>query len=425
MKTLVYWNTPDRAKLRDWVNAQLSVIRDKGAFAATAEFAHDEVKALHTLLEKDVALHILSAQMIDEALRYSETDPYGAPEIHDVQTLLKLIDHLIATAPEYMSKDEKGASLIGFPVNAVLDWCMGTRAGYAFFLNEKVNKCFKDILVRWCAFLDSGDSCYVLNESCNGWFCEDALEALRMDEFVYDKTKAFWGFTSWNDFFTRQFKEGARPVAAPGDPSVIVSACESAPYRIAKNIQKEQKFWLKGQEYSIEYMLNRDVLAKEFIGGTIYQAFLCATKYHRWRSPVDGKIVKAYNVPGTYYSEIRSYPYDPAGPNNSQGYITHTAARAVIFIESGNKDIGLMCFVAVGMSEVSSCMISVKAGESVKKGGELGYFRFGGSTHCLIFQKDVIDEFVLDAIPAEDFNNSSIIKVNSKLATVKKKGGAL
>ena len=31
----------------------------------------------------------------------------------------------------------------------------------------------------------------------------------------------------------------------------------------------------------------------------------------------------------------------------------------------------------------------------VKKGDELGYFQFGGSTHCLVFQKDVTEDFLV------------------------------
>lgn len=94
---------------------------------------------------------------------------------------------------------------------------------------------------------------------------------------------------------------------------------------------------------------------------------MCAKSYHGWHSPVNGTIVKAFKVKGTYYSEAPVEGFDPAGPNDSQGYITEVAARAIIFIEADNKSIGLMCFVAIGMAEVSSCDIFVKKGQHVKK----------------------------------------------------------
>jgi phosphatidylserine decarboxylase len=409
------WLPADRSKLKVWVQKQLDIIKSAKALA-DQELRHEEVRELKKLIENTPEIRILAEQMIEQALAYDKDDPTGSPEIKDYSTMLRLIDYLITKAPEYVQPDAEGRGLIGFPINAVLDWSMGTPAGFAFFLNEKVNGCFNKILNKWGDFLNSAVSLSVLNAGENGWMCDAAQKELQMEEFVHNPDKDYWGFTSWNNFFTREFKPGVRPVAEPDNPKVIVSACESAPYKISTNVGVDQKFWLKGQPYSLEYMLAKDEYAKTFIGGTVYQAFLSATKYHRWHSPVSGKIVKAYNVPGTYYSEIHSYPYDDAGPNDSQGYITQVAARAIIFIESDNPVIGLMGFVAVGMAEVSSCLITVKAGDTVKKGDQLGYFQFGGSTHCLIFQKNVIEQFVVDAIPAPDFNNSSIIKLSSKLA---------
>jgi phosphatidylserine decarboxylase len=53
----------------------------------------------------------------------------------------------------------------------------------------------------------------------------------------------------------------------------------------------------------------------------------------------------------------------------------------------------------------------------VKKGDEIGFFQFGGSTHCLVFRRGAIAEFALQAIPqGENGANSPIVKVNSLLA---------
>ena len=172
-------------------------------------------------------------------------------------------------------------------------------------------------------------------------------------------------------------------------------------------------------------MLDNDEYATQFVGGTIYQAFLSALSYHRWHSPVDGKVVKAYNIPGTYYSATLAVGQDEASPDKSQGYICQVAARAVMFIEADNPAIGLMCFVAVGMSEVSSCEINPDLiptvgmpAKAVKKGQEIGMFHFGGSTHCLIFRPGVQLEFdsrVLESFEEPDPEN---IPINSKLATL-------
>lgn len=123
-------------------------------------------------------------------------------------------------------------------------------------------------------------------------------------------------------------------------------------------------------------MLAHDSLAKQFIGGTVYQAFLSALSYHRWHAPVSGKIVKAYVVDGTYYSEPlfeglgdpHPHDIDSVGEVTAQEYITAVATRALIFIESDNPAIGLMAFLGVGMCEVSTCQITVSEGQHVKKG---------------------------------------------------------
>jgi phosphatidylserine decarboxylase len=104
---------------------------------------------------------------------------------------------------------------------------------------------------------------------------------------------------------------------------------------------------------------------------------------------------------------------------NSQSYLAHVAARAVILIEAEDPVIGLMAFVAVGMSEVSSCLIGSKvtAGYHVGKGEELGYFQFGGSTHCLVFRPGAIAEFTLAAIPQPHDPEAPLVLLGSKLAT--------
>ena len=59
-----------------------------------------------------------------------------------------------------------------------------------------------------------------------------------------------------------------------------------------------------------------------------------ATNYHRWHSPVAGTIVRAFVEEGTYYSEADSEGADAVEPMNSQSYLAHVAARAVILIEA-------------------------------------------------------------------------------------------
>ncbi len=383
------WLPSDQAFLNGWMRRYIRTV------AATPAPLHPVILEFQELIEGDPEIFMLFSQMFDELPKrptFNKT-PTGEPQVKDYLHMLQLINAVMTTAPDYNT-----TGLVGFPINAILDWPMGTRSGFVAFLNDKVNAQLKKVLNEWAAFLRSPASCSVLGtDPHKGWFGSDARKAMPgFDrEFICDPGKPAHGFTSWDDFFTREFRPGQRPIASPDDDAVIANACESAPYRVAHGLQRRERFWIKSQPYSLMHMLARDDLAERFVGGTLYQAFLSALSYHRWRSPVSGTIVKSYVIDGSYYSEASAMGYDPAGPNESQSYITDVATRAAIFIQADNPAIGLMCFLAVGMAEVSTCETTVRAGQHVKKGEQLGMFHFGGSTHCLIFGPQVKLEFDL------------------------------
>ena len=362
-------------------------------------------------------------QMFTE-VTHSQT-PTELPQVKTYDQMFLLVNYIMTRwAPRYNKY-----GLVGFPINVILNWSMGTTNGYAAFLNEKANAHWKKVLDQWGEFLKSEQSRYVLVDKPWGWFGESASAAMPnfVEEFECDPTAEYYGFKSWDDFFIRKFRDGVRPIAEGDD--VIANACESLPYDLQENVQITDEFWIKEQKYSLKHMLNGDEYTSQFVGGTIYQAFLSALSYHRWHSPVDGNVVKAYNIPGTYYSATLSIDEDEASPDKSQGYICQVAARAVMFIEADNPRIGLMGFVAVGMSEVSTCEINPELiptpempAKRVRKGQEIGMFHFGGSTHCLLFRNGVnikFDDKVLEVFETDDPNYSpENIPINSRLATV-------
>lgn len=407
------WQPSDQQTLDD---SRAKLIRETDAVAGKTLLL-PVIQEFKDLIESDPELFMLFTQMFSQIPKKSsyDKDPTGKPQVRDYIHMLQLMNAIMTRAPEFNK-----TGLVGFPVNAILDWPMGTPAGTAAFLNEKVNRQLKKILNQWAVFLGSPDSCYVLSENPeNGWFGRDAKEAMPtfVQDFICDPKKPYYGFTSWDDFFTRVFRNGRRPVASPNNDSIISNSCESAPYRLAKNVKLRDKFWIKAQPYSLTHMLGDEELAKQFAGGTVYQAFLSALSYHRWHSPVSGKIVKTQILDGSYYAEAQSMGFDPAGPNNSQGYITQVASRALVLIEADNPDIGLMAILFVGMAEVSSNEITVYEGQHVKKGDQLGMFHFGGSTHTLIFRPEVKLEFDLHGQkPGLHSNN---IPVRSRIATVR------
>ncbi len=405
MRRRAGWLPDDQDDLEAWLRGHRQRVEARGEQIAL----HPVIGEFQDLIDSDPVVRMYVHQMIAQV---PASKPYRERHVKSVEQLLRLMNEVLRMAPEY------GSETVTLPLNAILDWTMGTRAGFAAYRDPRINAMLKKILTVWCEFLSSDDSLYVLNDSPSGWMSPEAQRAVGIEQFEYDAQEEHWGFASWNDFFTRRFKDGARPVDSPNNDKVIVSACESVPYGISTDVQRQDRFWIKSQPYSLEDVLANDDSVDQFVGGTVYQAFLSATDYHRWHSPVTGTIVRAFLQPGTYFSEADSEGKDAVEPMNSQSYLAHVAARAIFLIEADDPVIGLMAFVPVGMSEVSSCAIDSRMtpGYHVGKGEELGYFQFGGSTHCLVFRPGAIAEFVLAAIPQPHDPNAPLVRVRSRLA---------
>ena len=423
-----------------------------------------ELRDLKNLVDSDVELKILAFLMFVEV---PQKDPLiykpGQCQVHGFDHALELINDVMDSGPTWdIIADQVG--LIGFPINLILEWPMCTSSGNAFFLRRDVNEHFARILNRWTVYLSSPFSTGVLTTEPDGWLNDDALGELTakgnnggMTDYIFeqlykcDSNKEHYGFTSWDNFFVREFQDvqdggiDVRPLGGPpystapldrdhlpgmpiGGPSdedaIIYNACESAFLYIRRedDVNEKSVFWIKSQPYSLADMLVNDPFTPRFVGGTVYQAFLSALSYHRWHSPVSGTIVRAFNVPGTYYSANYFEGYadpdgpDPAAPDHSQAYITQVAARAVIFIQADDQRIGLVGFIAVGMAECSSNEITVVQGQKVAAGDQIGMFHFGGSTHCLLFETGVNVSLTweIEGKPPPDHN----VPLKSRLATV-------
>ncbi len=373
---------------------------------------------LKQLVETHADLFMLFSSLFADGGPKKSEEHHASFRVKDSEHMFQLMNLVLTESPEFNT-----TGLVGIlPMYSLFNCFLGTQAGATLFLEPRVNAQLRRILDEWAAFLRSEASCSFLNaESPRGWFSEDARQLMPEFEktFICSPLEPHYGFLSWDAFFTRRFRPSMRPVAAPDDPSIIVNACESAPYKLSTAVGFADRFWVKNYPYSLRHLLANDELAESFIGGTVYQALLSAFNYHRWHSPVDGTIVRAFVEQGSYYYEAPSAVLDTAGLIDSQAYTAHLSTRAIIFIEADNPDIGLMCLLPVGMVEVSTCELTIRSGQRVKKGDEVGMFHFGGSTHCLLFRPGVHLTFDLHGqTPGLDSAN---IYVNETIAMVRTK----
>ncbi|KAF9566569.1 hypothetical protein CPC08DRAFT_719890 [Agrocybe pediades] len=258
--------------------------------------------------------------------------------VKDYKQLLELMNDILTEAPFYGD--------LGPPFYMILAGPMNTDAGFTAFLADKLNAQFKKNL-RHMDGLPRFPS-----------ICSRPQRRSRWLIFRCDPSHPQWGFTSWDDFFVRQFNDNIRCVELPEEHNVISAACESVFYNKQENVQLMDEFWIKGEPYSLQHMLNHDKdYGHLFTGGSVFQGFLQVTGYHRWHSPVDGKIMKIVTVPGTYFVQSPALLNSTSDHNpylQSLAFITAMTTRMLIFIESSNPAIGLMCFIAIGMTEVST-----------------------------------------------------------------------
>ncbi|KAJ3494292.1 hypothetical protein NLG97_g4175 [Lecanicillium saksenae] len=408
----------------------------------TAKPFQPEIENLQSLIEGNADLRMLASAMFSEIPNeapYGE-DPTGRRQVRSYHHMLTLFNVIMMEVAPTWDMDQYATGLLGLPFTAVVAWPMATPSGRAFFLRKEVNEKLKLILDAWRdELLMTSKSLRVIHVGENGWLCRASLTALERDANAPGSTwhsfselfecnpegdPIHWGFRSWDDFFTRQFRDidSIRPVGQPKRDEWLVSACESRPYALQTNVKAYDTFWLKGNHYSVKEILGCHELSDSFVGGTIFQGFLTLTSYHRWCSPVSGHIVATKIINGTYFSEPASAGFgsplgpDPSGPDRSQVFITQVATRALIFIRAP-QPIGLMCAIFVGMSDVSSCEIAKRFRSDlpspVRKGEEIGTFRHGGSSYCLLLRKGLKLAWVPEAMPREDGHN---LQVRSELA---------
>jgi phosphatidylserine decarboxylase len=375
--------------------------RDEPGVPASAS-----VTALARLIASDGIVRMYVDQMIGEV-------PEKDRSVEDIPDLLDHLDHVVRLAPEWEADPDKR---VFFPMSALFGQMMITDAGEAVFRHRGFNDAIRWILKDWCGFLDSANSLVVLNEGPQGWLSPPAAAYNRLDEFVIpDRAAPHWGWESFNAFFHRQIRAEVRPIAAPHDPKVITSPNDGTVYKIACSVLEEARFWLKGQPYSLGNMLGGSAYVDRFIGGDVFQSFLSGADFHRWHAPIGGTVREAVVVDGLMFSNAESAGPDPKGIL-SQGYQTSVNTRGLIFIESEDPVIGLVCCIPVGITEISSITIGVKRGDRVTKGDELGYFSYGGSSMALVFQPGAIKRFTVNPPSHESPDKDVPIQVNSQIA---------
>lgn len=194
-------------------------------------------------------------------------------------------------------------------------------------------------------------------------------------------------FQSFNDFFIRRLKPEARPF--PEDEQVAIMPAD-ARYYFYQNIETCDGFIVKGQKFNLAELLQSTSLAQDYRQGSMVLARLCPSDYHRFHFPCDCLPGPTEGLAGALYS------------------VNPLAIKKNIHIFSQNKRtlcklqtsrFGQVLYMEVGATNVGSIRQTYVPNEWQKRGGEKGYFEFGGSSLILLFPPGSIqfDEDLLAA----------------------------
>ena len=247
-----------------------------------------------------------------------------------------------------------------------------------------------------------------------GWFAQSEFPIIK-DTFIkwfakrYDVNMSealqedLSSYKSFNEFFTRPLKDGARPLAEGDD--TLVSPADGAVSQLGK-IKLGRVFQAKGRDYSVAELLGGDAeRAAPFVNGDFMTVYLSPKDYHRVHMPFAGTLKETVYVPGDLFS------VNPATTENVDALFARNERLVCIF----ETEFGPMAMVLVGAMIVAGIetvwsgqvtplpkqpQAQQYTGEAIRleKGAEMGRFKLG-STVVMCFPENAI-EFA-EALKAE------------------------
>jgi phosphatidylserine decarboxylase len=200
-------------------------------------------------------------------------------------------------------------------------------------------------------------------------------------------------YATFNEFFTRPLKKGARPLAAAD----FVCPVDGAISQLG-GIEADQIFQAKGHHYSTTALVGGDAqLAAEFKNGVFATLYLSPRDYHRIHMPCDGMLRRMIYVPGDLFS------VNPTTARGVPGLFARNERVVCVF----DSKRGPFVLTLVGATIVGS-MATVWHGQvnpprspqvcewtydegavKLAKGQEMGRFLLG-STVVMLFPKDTL-----------------------------------
>jgi phosphatidylserine decarboxylase len=206
---------------------------------------------------------------------------------------------------------------------------------------------------------------------------------------VAEAAEPLGSFPSFNAFFTRRLREGARPVAT--GPGVVVSPSDSRLSAIGPLSADGRLEQVKGSTYSVEALLGSAEDAAVFRQGAHATLYLSPAMYHRVHAPVDGRIRGWRYVPG------RLFPVNGAGVRSVPGLFTRNERVVILLDTEAHGPAAVVLVGAANVGRISLAFADLVTNRrrpaehvvppqpvAVRRGDELGAFNLGSTVVLLL-----------------------------------------
>lgn len=218
-----------------------------------------------------------------------------------------------------------------------------------------------------------------------GYFCNSPFSKIKINRFIknfninmQESLKNQEEFKNFNDFFTRKLKNSARPInksnnvlISPGDGRLLGYS----------NIDLNNIIQIKGITYKLCNLIGDKSIAEKFDSGSLIVLRLAPTDYHRFHFIDSGVCNPTRKIKGNYYS------VNPIALKKIPNLFCENKRQWSIF---NSNNFGDILYIEIGATCVGSIIQTYHPGKNINKGDEKGYFKFGGSTIILFFQKNKI-----------------------------------
>ncbi len=212
-------------------------------------------------------------------------------------------------------------------------------------------------------------------------------------------------YQTFNEFFARKLKAECRPIDP--DPRVLVSPGDGR-LLVFPRIDEETLSYIKWAPVHLVDLFNRNPsLVERYRNGACAVLRLCPADYHRLHFPVSGTVGPTTSVPGLLHS-VNPYALEEKIP------VYALNKRTICSIES--QAVGSVVMMEIGALGVGSIVQTYQPNTQLARSEEKGYFKFGGSTTILFFERDKV-EFDDDLRYHSAKGVETIVKMGQSIAT--------